>query len=319
MARFFKKLYTHVKETIEDDFIDPFDEKKVGENVSLKIKSTFKTPSGWLIKAEGSTHANGNDVDGTLEPEYKISDDITIKGKFQTNNVIEGTLLFNNLLGSGATLFFTDKLSEKKEKCVEAGIDYLSKDIGSLNVKVTSPLDFDTSKIDVYTALVGFYEGYSLGGDCKVSLKNFLQPVTGNAYLEYNKKDVSVVLSGKYEDKDGKKKQTLGVGYHQNVKDNIRSSVDYSFEQVSARSVIRFGTSYKFDENCSLKTRLLLRGKKDMRLGLVLKQNLFPSTRLTFTTDLDTRALLDNVSEGPGHQFGVTLSFFDLKKASLLS
>jgi len=312
MARFFKKLNTNVKETIEDDFIDPFDEKKLGENVSLKIKSTLKTPSGWLIKAEGSTHANGNDVDGTLEPEYKFSDyDVTVKGKFQTNNTFEGTFMINNLLGSGSTFFFTDKLNDKKEKSIETGIDYLSKDVGSLNIKVTSPLDFDTTKIDVYTALVGFYNGYSLGGDCKVNLKNVLQPLNGNAYLELNKNDVSVVLFGKYEDKEGKQKKTLGVGYHQNIKENIRSSVDYSFEQVSARSVLRFGTSYKFDEHCSLKTRLLLRGKKDMRLGLVLKQNLFPSTRLTFTTDLDTRSLLDNVSEGPGHQFGVTLSFFD--------
>jgi len=301
-----------VKETIEDDFIDPFDEKKLGENVALKIKSTFKTPSGWLIKTEGSTHANGDSVDGTLEPEYKFSNyDVTVKGKFQTNNAFEGTISFNNLLGNGSTLFVTDKLSEKKDKSVEAGLDYISKDVGSLNLKVTSPIDFDTSKIDVYSALVGFYNGYSFGGDCKVSLKNILQPTMGNAYLEYNKKDVSVVLFGKYEDKDGKLKKTLGVGYHQNVKDNIRSSVDYSFEQVHSRSVLRFGTSYKFDENSTLKTRLLLRGKKDMRLGLVLKQNLYPSTRLTFTTDLDTRALLDNVTEGPGHQFGVTLSFFD--------
>jgi len=312
MARFFKKLNTHVKETIEDDFIDPFDEKKSGENVSLKLKSTFKTPSGWMIKAEGSTHANGNTVEGTIEPEYKVSGyDITVKGKFQTNNAFELSLLFNNLLGSGATLFLTDKISENKEKSFEGGIDYLSKDVGSLNVKVTTPSDFETSKIDVYTALVGFYNGYSLGGDCKVNLKNFLLPINGNAYLEYNKKDLSVVLFGKYEDKNGKKKQTIGVGYHQNINDNIRSAVDYSFEQVSSRSDLRFGTSYKFDENCSLKTRLLLRGKKEMRLGLVLKQNLFPSTRLTFTTDLDTRALLDNVSEDPGHQFGVTLSFFD--------
>jgi len=28
MARFFKKIYTQVKETVEDDFIDAFDEKK---------------------------------------------------------------------------------------------------------------------------------------------------------------------------------------------------------------------------------------------------------------------------------------------------
>jgi len=207
MARYFKKLNTHVKETIEDDFLDPFDDKKVGENVSLKIKSTFKTPSGWLIKVEGSTHANGNDVDGVLEPEYKYNDHV-LKGKLQTNNAFEGSILLNNLI-QGSTLFITDKLSEKKEKSIEAGFDYLSKDVGSLNLKVIAPVDFDTTKIDVYTALVGFYKGYSIGGECKFNINNALQPSISNAFVEYNKGDVAVVLFGKYEDKDGKKKKNL--------------------------------------------------------------------------------------------------------------
>jgi len=276
------------------------------------MKTTLKTPSGWMIKAEGATHANGNDVEGTLEPEYKFPDyDVVLKGKLQTNNTFEGSLLFNNMLVKGSTLFFTDKLSDKGEKSVEAGIDYLSKDVGSLNLKVISPLDFDTAKIDAYTAFVGFYKGFSLGGDCRLNVKNF-KASNCNAYLEYVKNDVAVAFFGKYETKGEKKKRTFGVGYHQNINESIRSAVDYSFEQISSSSTLRFGSTYKLDENSSLKSRLVLRGKKDMRLGLVLKQNLYPSTRLTFTSDINTRSLIDNTSgEGAGHQFGVTLSFFD--------
>jgi len=268
-----------------------------------------------LIKAEGATHANGSDVDGTLEPEYKFPDyDIVVKGKLQTNNTFEGSVLFNNLLLKGSTLFVTDKLSDKGDKSIEAGVDYLSKDLGSLNLKVISPLDFDTSKIDVYTAFVGFYKGFSLGGDCKLGLGNF-KATSCNAILEYVKNDQALAFFGKYEIKGEKKKKTFGVGYHQYINDSIRSSVDYAFEQLSKSSTLRFGTSYKFDENSSLKSRIVIRGKRDMRLGLVLKQNLYPSTKLTFTSDINTRLLLDNTAgDGAGHQFGVTLSFFDWKQ-----
>jgi len=130
--------------------------------------------------------------------------------------------------------------------------------------------------------------------------------------LEYVKNDVAIAFFGKYEIKGEKKKRTFGVGYHQNINESIRSAVDYSFEQISKSSTLRFGSTYKLDETSSLKSRLVLKGKKDMRLGLVLKQNLYPSTRLTFTSDINTRLLLDNTSkEEAGHQFGVTLSFFD--------
>jgi len=108
-----------------------------------------------------------------------------------------------------------------------------------------------------------------------------------------------------------RKKKTVGLGYHQNINDSIRSAVDYSLEHVSNVSTLRFGATYKIDDNSSLKSRLILRGKKDMRFGIVLKQNLYPSTRLTFTSDINARSLLDNKTEGTGHLFGVTLSFFD--------
>jgi len=286
--------------------------KKVGQNVALKIKSTLKTPSGVLIKAEGSTHANGNDVEGVLEPEFKINDyDIVVKGKLQTNNTFEGSVLFNNYVVKGSTFFITDKLSDKGDKSVEAGVDYLSKDYGSINLKVISPFDFNTEKIDFYGAFVGIYNNYSIGGDCKLNVLAFKSSAC-NAYLEYVNKDAYLALFGKYEDKSKVVKKTFGVGYHQNVNEKIRSSVDFSFEQNTGQTVLRFGSSYKFDENSSLKSRLTLRGKKDMRLGLVLKQNLYPSTRLTFTSDINARLLIDNnLGEGVGHLFGVTLSFFD--------
>jgi len=174
MARLFKNLYQQVKETVEDDFIDPFDNKKVGNNVSLKIKSSLKTPHG-LIKAEGSTHPNGTDVDGTIEPEFKFPDfDVVVKGKLQTNNNFEGTINFNNYLVNGSTFFETTKMSESGETSLEAGVNYLNKELGSFNLKLSSPLAFKgLESLDFYGAFVGYRNGFSLGGDCKLALKKF--------------------------------------------------------------------------------------------------------------------------------------------------
>jgi len=310
MARFFKKIYTQVKETVEDDFIDAFDEKKVGPNVSVKVNTTLKTPNGVLIKASGSSHANVYDVDGTLEPEFKLSDWITVKGKLQTNNAFEGSILFNDYLGKGSTLFLTDKYTDKHEKFVEGGFDYLSKDVGSVNLKVITNSDFDFAKTEFYGAGVGFYNGFSLAGDCKLNVSDF-KLSSYNGYLEYVKGDLSVAVFGKYEKKGDKEKKTFGVGYHQNINENIRGAVDFSLEQRSVTSLLRFATNYKVDDNTSVKTRLCLRGTTDFRVGFVLKQNILPSTKITFTSDINTRLLYDNVSEGVGHQFGVSLSFFD--------
>jgi len=276
----------------------------------VKVNTTLKTPNGVLIKASGSSHANGTDVDGTLEPEFKLHEHITIKGKLQTNNVFEGSFLVNDYLAKGSTLFLTDKYTDKHEKVVEGGFDYLSKDLGSVNLKVITNSDFDMEKTEFYGAAVGFKDGFSLAGDCKLSISDW-KFSSYNGYLEYVKGDLSVAAFGKYEKKGDKEKKTLGVGYHQNIKENIRGAVDFSLELKSVTSLLRFATNYKVDDNTSIKTRLSLRGTRDFRVGFVLKQNILPTTKITFTSDINTRLLYDNVAEGVGHQFGVALSFFD--------
>jgi len=108
-----------------------------------------------------------------------------------------------------------------------------------------------------------------------------------------------------------KKKKTYGIGYHQNINADARGAVEFTHEPKTQISRMRFATNYKFDEHTSLKSRLSLAGNRDMRIGFVLKQALFPSTRLTLSSDINGRLLYDNVKDGVGHQFGVTLAFFD--------
>jgi len=115
---------------------------------------------------------------------------------------------------------------------------------------------------------------------------------------------------GKYDKK--KKKKIYGFGYSQNISDVTKGALDFSFEANTNESSLRFGANHKIDDNASFKARYSLKSTKEMRFGLVLKQNIHPSTRVTLTADFNTRLLHDKVSDsGVGHQFGVSLSFFD--------
>jgi hypothetical protein len=204
MARFFKKLYSSVKETIDDDFVDFGEDKNVGPNIHLKIISTMKTPSGVTIKATGAGFPDGKNVEGTLEPEFKIPEyDLTLKGKLQTSNVFEGSLLLNDKLLKGSTVFATGKVDGEK-KTVELGFDYLNKDHGSLNLKLISPPVLDVEQLDVYGAVVGHHNGVSVGGDARVSV-NTKELKLWDAYAEYDKDDVQIAAYAKFDQKKKKK------------------------------------------------------------------------------------------------------------------
>jgi len=109
-----------------------------------------------------------------------------------------------------------------------------------------------------------------------------------------------------------KKKKTYGFGYSQNLKPNLKGSLEYSVEHKDHEATLRLGLNHKFDTDTSLKTRLQFKSKQDMRMGFVLKQNLNASTRVTLTSDLNARLLFDRVKDsGVGHQFSAGISFFD--------
>jgi len=309
MARFFKKLYSSIKETVDDDFVDFGEEKNVGDNVHLKVISTLKTSSGVTIKTTGAALPDGKNVEGTLEPEFKIADyDLTLKGKLVTTNTFEGSLLLNDKLLQGSTLFATGK-AEGEKRTIEVGFDYLNKENGSLNLKFITPPTTEMKELDLYAAAVGHYNGTSLGGDVRLNLSsNELK--LWDVYAEYDNKDVQIAGFAKYDKK--KSKKSYGFGYSHNVNENIRGAVEYSYNAVAGEGNLKFGTAYKVDSNTTLKSRFTLQGSKAMRFGFVVKQNINPTTKVTLITDINANRLYDNDErESAGHQFGVTLSFFD--------
>jgi hypothetical protein len=311
-VRYFKKLYTSIKETVEDDFIDGSDAKKTGDNVGLKFSTTLKnTTAGTLIKASANSASNGKDFEGTIEPEFKFQEyDLTLKGKFITDNTIEASILANDKLAKGSTIFLTGKIDNKLNSSVEVGLDYLEKGKGSLNLKVISPTDLDFEKVDIYGAAVGVYKNYSIGVDGKLNPDS--QSIANwNSFIEYNHQDLTFALFSKMDkDKNIKK---CGFGYSQDVNSSTKGALDFTYDHNKRETSMRVGTNYKVDTHTSLKSRFALRSTNEMRLGLVLKQNLTPTARVTLTSDINTRLLFDRPEkiEGAGHQFGVALSFFD--------
>jgi len=92
----------------------------------------------------------------------------------------------------------------------------------------------------------------------------------------------------------------------------LKELLIFSFNPENKHGTLRVATNTKIDESASLKSRFTVTSNKEFRWGAVLKQNLNSTTRVTVTSDVNARALFDGASEsGPGHQFGVSVSFFD--------
>jgi len=165
--------------------------------------------------------------------------------------------------------------------------------------------------MEVYGALVGHTQGASLGLDVQAKIGS--QKVTkSNGYLQYDDKEKSLAFWGKF-DSDKGFKAGFGVNYLYN--DSTKLGFEASFDpRNTASNQIRVGTTRLVDEHCTMKERLTLCDLDEFRLGLVYKQVLSSDSKLTFVTDINGNSLLNLKSKkakSPGHQFGVTLSFFD--------
>jgi len=316
MARFFKKLYTLQKETLEDDFPETA-EDKLGPNVALKVISTLKRDDYCTIKSTGFKHADGGKgVEGTLEPEFKFSDyNAVLKGKFVSSNKYESTLTLNDHLVKGASVFVTGKceLGDKPKHSIDLGVDYLNKEYAAVNVKVTSPVPhFDTNDIDLYLAGVAHQQGVSLGGE--VQVKPARKEVSKwTTYLQYDDSTRSGALFGKYEkNRKGVVSKKYGLGYYQKVNDKVDAALEVSADASNIdKPTVKLGGIFKCDSNSTCKTRLTADSTK-LRVALALKQKLSNSAKLTIGTDLNVHRLLNTEKDvGLGHLFGVPLSFFD--------
>jgi len=108
-------------------------------------------------------------------------------------------------------------------------------------------------------------------------------------------------------------KAGLGVYYHQN--DNVKYGFEASLDPKDKDSnQIRLGSIRKQDDSL-LKGRFTITNLEEFRFGLVYKLGLSPDSKVTIASDINANTLFNLKSSkkalSVGHQFGLTLSFFD--------
>jgi len=229
----------------------------------------------------------------------------------------ETTVLANDFLTNGATVFVTGKCNVETssvKSSVEIGVDYLQKDLGSVNVKVTSPTSLETKDVKLYGAFTGHSNGVSIGvegtlGNFDKSIK--LEKWTG--YVQHDSQGQSVALFGKNTGKE----VSAGVGYFKVLNDTISTAVEVSVDPSEfSKNVVKVGAVVKLDANSSVKERVHIQNGQHFRYASVYKQNLSSSAKLTLHTDFNLNHFLSTPAKDDkslGNHFGVSLSFFDEK------
>jgi len=96
----------------------------------------------------------------------------------------------------------------------------------------------------------------------------------------------------------------------------VKYGIEASFDPKDKDSnQIRIGSIKKYDANFAMKGRLTFTNLEEVRAGLVFKLALSPDSKVTLSSDINANTLLNLKSSkkalGLGHQFGLTLSFFD--------
>jgi len=118
---------------------------------------------------------------------------------------------------------------------------------------------------------------------------------------------------GKYDKKKGYK---AGLGVNYIYSDNTRVGFEGSVDPKNqSTNQVRIGGVKTIDKNCTVKGRFTIFNLEEFRFGLVYKQVLSSDSKLTFASDINANTLLNLKSKkgakNLGHQFGVSLSFFD--------
>jgi len=108
-----------------------------------------------------------------------------------------------------------------------------------------------------------------------------------------------------------KPKREVGFSYFFKLRNDLHGALDIKVDDKLVDNEFRIGSVLKVDTTTSIKSRMLIKNKKDFRIGLALKQKVTPNTKVTLSTDLDAKSLFGSEEGGNKHRFNLTLSFGD--------
>jgi len=307
-ALLYKKLYTPLKETLEDDYSDLNPEliDSSTNNVGLKMINVLKTQNGLKLKSTHQRDPNTN-YTTTFEPEIKLSQyNFLYEGKIGTDKKFQHTFSFTDMLLKGSKLY-AKVISEKKGKrSGELGFEYKDSNV-SLNGSFNQP---NGGNFKVFGAGVLKYNTFLIGGD--IEYENEVGITRYSAKLQKECDESTCCLFANDQlvpKKGGEPKKEVGFGYYHKVRDDLKGAVDFKVDN-NLNTEVRVGSDYKLDETSNLKSRMFLK-QQELRVGIVYKHKVTPNSKVIVGTDLNARSLFGTPENVPhnDHRFNFTFSF----------
>jgi len=310
MSYFYKKFYTPIKETLEDDFSDLsshlLHEEGATNNVGLKFVNTIKTENGLKLKL-----TNTRDPKGTfttlLEPEFKIPNyNMVFEAKIGTDRKFQDTINFLDLFGQKGSKFFLRGLYEKGKPSGEVGFEFKNGTV-ALNGSVTYPQNGNVRGIG---AGVYRFNEKSLGGDVEFDQEKGVTRYGGKFQVDKSDSTFCLFVNDIKVPKEGNPKKEVGFGYFSKVRPDLNGAVDFKVDG-SLNTEIRLGSDLSVDKSTNIKSRIYVK-RKDLRLGFAYKQRLTPATKVTLSTDLNSRYFFGTTDHPKNdHRFNFTFTHGD--------
>jgi len=310
MALVYKKFYTPVKETLDDDYPD-MNPKLLSSgdknNIGLKLISTIRSPNGLKVKTTYGRDPNANYII-LYEPEWKFTKyNISYEGKLGTDIKIHHALNLLDVLGKGSKVY-AKAITEEGKLSGETGFEYKDSNL-TLAGSFTKP---QVGEFRVLGNGVYKYGDCNIGGD--VEYDNEHGVTRYSAKVQHDKDDTSLCFIFNNQKVPKKKgdfpKLDVGFGYYQKIRGDTKGALDIKVDD-KLETDIRFGCDHQVSEHVNVKSKVSLK-KTGMRLGLSFKQKLTPSSKVILSTDLDTKSLFGTGDkESNDHRFWVTFSFGD--------
>jgi len=245
----------------------------------------------------------------TIEPEFKIAKyNLLLEAKVGTDRKFQKTISLVDYLQKGSK-FFVRGLTENGKHTGEVGFEYKDERV-ALNGTVTKPLE---GQVKVVGAGVAKQNSYTVGGDVEYELEKGV--LRYSTKLQYDKEDSTfcLFLNDQLVPKNvsDKPKREVGFSYFFKLRNDLNGALDFKVDDKLNDNEFRVGSVLKVDSNTSIKSRMLIKNKKDFRVGFALKQKVTPNTKVTLSTDLDAKSLFGTEEGVNKHRFNLTLSFGD--------
>jgi len=259
--------------------------------VNLEVKT--KASNGVLFTTKGAHNTDTGSVNGGLETEVKLSDGITFKEKWGTNNIISNTFTVDDKLTKGLkldldTTFAPD--SGKKTATVKAA--YTASDL----VHATADIDLDVAGPTIHMSSVfgeiPSLKGFSLGCQASYDTANS-SLVSQNIGFSYQDGDF-VLHSGVYDSV-----KYVGSVHHQ-INEKLSAGALLNWTSGSTSSSLTLAGKYNMADNKFVKVKM----DNALRLGVSYVQNLREGVQVTMSGLVNAK----NLGEG-GHKVGLNINF----------